>query len=843
MRRRGKIFKNQKDIKMAETNKTNDNYDASKIQKLEGLEGVRKRPDMYIGDTNERGLHHCVFEIVDNSIDEALAGFCSVIKVSIHNDGSCSIEDNGRGIPVDIHPKYKIPALELVMTNLHAGGKFGKGAYQVSGGLHGVGAKCVNAVSEHFEVEVRKGGQIYKMEFSRGKTTMPMTVIGNTKSTGTRITFIPDPEIFTLTREFKYEILSKRLRELAFLNPGITIELSDERTNKREQFNFKEGISEYVQYLNRAKVVVNPKVIYFSGEAPAAEGSDSLIKVDIAIQYNDSYNEQVYAYANSIYNVEGGTHLSGFRTALTRVINNYAKANNLVKEKDPAISGDDCREGLTAVISVKVPEPRFEGQTKTKLSNGEVDGIVQKIVGEKLKYYFETSPAIAKKIIDKCVMAARARDAARKARETVRKTVLSAGGLPGKLADCSEKDPSLCELYIVEGDSAGGSAKMGRDRKYQAILPIRGKLLNVEKARLDKVLNNNEIRTIITACGTGIGESGEGAFDVTKARYHKVVIMTDADVDGSHIRTLLLTFFFRQMRGLIENGYVYIAQPPLYKIKRKKREQYVMNDAELNKILLSLGSEDVTLTRVRDGFEFPPQKIDRIVEMLSRLETLGHGVTRYACALATYLDTNRDGRLPKYIARVRTGNREEFKYIFDEEDRSKFFVEYGNSEDIFEGSTIREVVDELGNKVQQRINVYEIYEAHQIEKILAEFAKVGLVVKSFAPTEEPRYILTEALGPDKKNEHPLNSILELVAKIRELGRRGLSIQRYKGLGEMNAKQLYETTMDPNKRSFLKVSIDDAAEADATFSMLMGEDVPIRRAFIEDNALNASYLDI
>ena len=838
-----KLSKIKKESKMAETNKTNDNYDASKIQKLEGLEGVRKRPDMYIGDTNERGLHHCVFEIVDNSIDEALAGFCSLIKVSIHNDGSCSIEDNGRGIPVDIHPKYKIPALELVMTNLHAGGKFGKGAYQVSGGLHGVGAKCVNAVSEHFEVEVRKGGQIYKMEFSRGKTTMPMTVIGNTKSTGTKITFIPDPEIFTLTREFKYEILSKRLRELAFLNPGITIELSDERTNKREQFNFKEGISEYVQYLNRAKVVVNPKVIYFSGEAPAAEGSDSLIKVDIAIQYNDSYNEQVYAYANSIYNVEGGTHLSGFRTALTRVINNYAKANNLVKEKDPAISGDDCREGLTAVISVKVPEPRFEGQTKTKLSNGEVDGIVQKIVGEKLKYYFETSPAIAKKIIDKCVMAARARDAARKARETVRKTVLSAGGLPGKLADCSEKDPSLCELYIVEGNSAGGSAKMGRDRKYQAILPIRGKLLNVEKARLDKVLNNNEIRTIITACGTGIGESGEGAFDVTKARYHKVVIMTDADVDGSHIRTLLLTFFFRQMRGLIENGYVYIAQPPLYKIKRKKREQYVMNDAELNKILLSLGSEDVTLTRVRDGFEFPPQKIDKLVEMLSRLETLGHGVTRYACALATYLDTNRDGRLPKYIARVRTGNKEEFKYIFDEDERSKFFVEYGNSEDIFEGNTIREVVDELGNKVQQRINVYEIYEAHQIEKILAEFAKVGLVVKSFTPTEEPRYILTETLGPDKKSEHPLNSILELVSKIRELGRRGLSIQRYKGLGEMNAKQLYETTMDPNKRSFLKVSIDDAAEADATFSMLMGEDVPIRRAFIEDNALNASYLDI
>ncbi len=829
---------------MSDNIKNNDNYDASKIQKLEGLEGVRKRPDMYIGDTNERGLHHCVFEIVDNSIDEALAGYCSLIKVAVHADGSCSIEDNGRGIPVDIHPKYKIPALELVMTNLHAGGKFGKGAYQVSGGLHGVGAKCVNAVSEHFEVEVRKNGQIYKMEFSRGKTTMPMTVIGNTKGTGTKIKFIPDPEIFTLTREFKYEILSKRLRELAFLNPGITIELKDDRVEKTETFNFKDGIAEYVQFLNRNKVVVNQKVIAFGGEAAAAEGSDALIKVDIALQYNDSYNDQVYAYANSIFNVEGGTHLSGFRTALTRVVNQYAKSNNLIKDKDPAISGDDCREGLTAVISVKVPEPRFEGQTKTKLSNGEVDGIVQRIVGEKLKYAFETTPNVAKKIIEKCVMAARARDAARKARETVRKTVMSSGGLPGKLADCSEKDPSLCELYIVEGDSAGGSAKMGRDRKYQAILPLRGKIINSEKARLDKVLNNQEIRTIITACGTGIGDSGEGAFDASKARYHKIVIMTDADVDGSHIRTLLLTFFFRQMRGLIENGYVYIAQPPLYKIKRKKREQYVMNDAELNKILLSLGSEDVTLTRIRDKFEFAPAKVDRLVEIFARIETLGHGVVRYGCDLATYLDTNRDGKLPKYIARIRTGNKEEFKYLFSDEERSSFYVEYGNSEDIFEGNTVREVVDELGAKVQQRINVYEIYEAVPLEKMLAEVAKVGLVVKSYTPTEEPRYVLSENVSDGKPaKNHEIHSILELVAKIRELGKNGLSIQRYKGLGEMNAKQLYETTMDPAKRSFLKVTIEDAAAADATFSMLMGEDVPIRRAFIEDNALNASYLDI
>ncbi|CDE85731.1 dNA gyrase subunit B [Coraliomargarita sp. CAG:312] len=829
---------------MAEDIKPKDNYDASKIQKLEGLEGVRKRPDMYIGDTNERGLHHCVFEIVDNSIDEALAGYCSLIKVTVHPNGACSIEDNGRGIPVDIHPKYKIPALELVMTNLHAGGKFGKGAYQVSGGLHGVGAKCVNAVSEYFEVEVRKGGKIYKMEFSRGKTTMPMTVIGNTKGTGTKITFIPDPEIFTLTREFKYEILSKRLRELAFLNPGITIHLDDERTNKHEEFRFKNGISEYVTFLNKNKNTIHDKVIAFSGEFPAAEGSSAMIVADIAMQYNDSYNEQVYAYANSIFNVEGGTHLSGFRTALTRVINNYAKSNNLLKDKDPAISGDDCREGLTAVISVKVPEPRFEGQTKTKLSNGEVDGIVQKIVGEKLKYAFETQPNVAKKIIEKCIMAARARDAARKARETVRKTVMTSGGLPGKLADCSEKDPALCELYIVEGDSAGGSAKMGRDRKYQAILPIKGKILNVEKARLDKVLNNQEIRTIITACGTGIGESGEGAFDGDKARYHKVVIMTDADVDGSHIRTLLLTFFFRQMRGLIERGYVYIAQPPLYRIKRKKREQYVMNDAELNKILLELGSEDVVLKRTRDGFEFPAQKMDKLVELLARMETLGHGITRYACDLSTYLDTNKDGKLPKFIARVRTGNKEEFKFLFSEDERSSFYIQYGNPEDIFEGNTVREVVDENGVKVQQRINVYEIYEAQQLEKILAEIAKMGLVVKSYTPTEEARYTLSEgADASGKKSVIELHSILELVGKIRELGKRGLTIQRYKGLGEMNAKQLFETTMDPNKRSFLKVSIEDAAAADATFSMLMGEDVPIRRAFIEDNALNASYLDI
>ena len=824
---------------------TEDNYDASKIQKLEGLEGVRKRPDMYIGDTNERGLHHCVFEIVDNSIDEALAGHCKDINVTVHLDGSCSIEDDGRGIPVDIHPKYNIPALELVLTNLHAGGKFGKGAYVVSGGLHGVGAKCVNAVSERFEVEVRRNGEVYHMGFAKGITTQKMTVIGKTKRTGTKCTFLPDPEIFQSTREFKYDILAKRLRELAFLNPGIQIELVDERINKSEVFRFENGISEYVSFLNKNKVVLHENPISFSGEAFADETkSDSKIFVDIAIQYNDTYNDQVYAYANSIYNIEGGTHLSGFKTALTRVINGFAKANNLLKEKDPSISGEDVREGLTAIISVKVPEPRFEGQTKTKLSNSEVDGIVQKILGDNLKYIFEIDPSLARKLIDKCLNAARAREAARKARETVRKSALAGGGLPGKLADCSEKDPSICELYIVEGDSAGGSAKQGRDRSHQAILPIRGKLLNVEKSRLDKVLSNNEIRTIITACGTGIGDAGEGAFDAEKARYHKVIIMTDADVDGSHIRTLLLTFFFRQMKGLIEKGYVYIAQPPLYRIKRKKREQYIDNDAELNRILLELGSEEVTLIRKRDNHQFSGNQLTKVIEFLSRIEVLGQGITRYGCNLSHYLDQHQPNTflLPKYVSRIRTGNQEEFRFLLNDEERSRLYVEFDITEDIYDGSTTREINQE-GHVVRQRINVYEIFEAAQLTKILQEMGGMGLDIHQFIRTEESRYLLIENMGQKNENEIQLHSVLELIEQIRLLGRRGLSIQRYKGLGEMNPSQLFETTMDPQKRRLLKVDIADAAMADSTFSMLMGEDVPSRRAFIEDNALNVSSLDV
>ena len=838
---------NIEDEKVASKTKE-DVYDSSKIQKLEGLEGVRKRPDMYIGDTNERGLHHCVFEIVDNSIDEALAGYCSEITVSIHNDGSCSIEDDGRGVPVDIHPKYKIPSVELVMTNLHAGGKFGKGAYQVSGGLHGVGAKCVNAVSEWFEVEVRRDKKVHKMEFSRGKTTAKLKVIGDTKRTGTRIAFSPDPEIFLTTRDFKFELLAKRLRELAFLNPGINITFVDERVNKTESFIFKDGIAEYVTYLNENKNVLHDQPIKFHGEAPTPNPDlDANIVVDIALQYNDSYNDQIYAYANSIHNIEGGTHLSGFRTALTRAINTYGKANNLIKDKEPNLSGDDAREGLTAIVSVKVPEPRFEGQTKTKLSNGEVDGIVQKITGEEIKYYFETNPQVAKRLIDKCLNAARAREAARKARETVRKGALSSGGLPGKLADCSSKDPAKSEIYIVEGDSAGGSAKQGRDRATQAILPIRGKLLNVEKARLDKVLGNNEIRTLITAVGTGIGDhEGDGAFDASKARYHKIILMTDADVDGAHIRTLLLTFIFRQMRGLIEAGYVYIAQPPLYKIKRKRREQYVDNDAQLNRILLELGSEDVTLVRLRDKKEISGETIDQLVECMSRLEMVGRGVTRYGCDFSQYLDQldPKNYHLPRYIVRIRTGNDEEFRFLKDDDDRIAFHAEFDLTNEDGHGTVVREIESEEGVKLQQRISLHEIFESTEMTKLILEVVEAGMDIKQFSKSEEPRYKIIEYKGDEKKeNTIELHSIIELVENIRAIGRRGLSIQRYKGLGEMNPKQLYETTMNPKTRRLLKVDIADAALADGIFSMLMGEDVPSRRAFIEDNALNVSYLDV
>ena len=824
------------------TNTPNEeNYDSSKIQKLEGLEGVRKRPDMYIGDTNERGLHHCVFEIVDNSIDEALAGFCSEISVELHLDGSCSIQDNGRGIPVDIHPKHNMPALELVLTNLHAGGKFGKGAYQVSGGLHGVGAKCVNAVSEWFVAEVRRNGKIHQMEFSRGVTKQGLSIAGNCKTTGTKITFLPDEEIFENTRQFKFELLAKRLRELAFLNPGVKITLKEDKEGKREDFYFEDGISEYVLYLNKNKNCINEKPISFKGEAPAETGDGKII-LDVAMIYNDSFSDQLYAYANSIHNVEGGTHLSGFRTALTRVINNYARQNDLLKEKELSLTGDDVREGLTAVISVKVPEPRFEGQTKTKLSNREVDGIVQRIVGEKMKFHFEVNPNEAKQIIQKVIHAARAREAARKARETVRKGALSGGGLPGKLADCAEKDPAKSELYIVEGDSAGGSAKQGRDRLTQAILPLRGKLLNVEKARLDKVLNNAEIRSLITAVGTGIGDhEGEGSFNAEKARYHKIIIMTDADVDGAHIRTLLLTFIFRQMRGLIEEGFVYVARPPLYKIKRRKTEQYVQDDSEMSKILIDLGCEDIVMIRESDKKHFELSELKKLSSLFLKIEAIGKGLQRYGCSLTRFLeqfdDANR--KFPRFLARVRTGNEEEIRFFKDVEAKAGFMMAQEISEESTAGLITREF-EKNGIKVTQRISIHEVYESHELEKLLGLCFELGINDSLYSKSRESEYFIRSEIGENKSAR--MDSITQFLEQIRLLGRKGLQIQRYKGLGEMNPKQLYETTMDPNTRSLIKVEISDAIAADNMFTMLMGEEVAPRRAFIEDNALNVSFLD-
>src|SRR6267142_1800794 len=568
----------------ANSNPGAETYDASKLGKLEGLEAVRKKPGMYIGGTDERALHHCVSEVLDNSVDEHLAGHCDHIEVTIHVDGSISIRDDGRGIPVDINKDSGLPGVELVLTTLHSGGKYGQGGYKFSGGTHGVGAKCVNAVSEWFEVEVSRNEQIYQMEFERGKTTKKLEVIGKAKGTGTLITFMPDPEIFRETTEFKADIIAQRLRELAFLNSGLEIVFADERqtTAEPEKFYYKNGVEEFVRQLNKSKEPLHPKPISFNKETKEKlDDKEIEVHVEVVLQYNDSYSEQVLCYTNTVFNPDGGAHLSGFRSAVTRAINQYAKSNELLKEKDPQITGDDVREGLTAVISVKHSDPKFESQTKVKLLSPEVESVVGSAAYEGLMLYFETNPSVAKRIVDKSLTAARAREAARKAREAVRKSALTGGGLPGKLADCSEKNPEMCELYIVEGDSAGGSAKQGRNRQFQAILPIRGKLINVEKARLDKVLQNNEIRTMITAIGTGIGDGeGEGAFNIEKLRYHKIIIMTDADVDGSHIRTLLLTFFYRQMPQLVKQGFVYIAQPPLYSITRKKRTEYIDDDVQ-----------------------------------------------------------------------------------------------------------------------------------------------------------------------------------------------------------------------------------------------------------------------
>ncbi|MGA4643931.1 DNA topoisomerase (ATP-hydrolyzing) subunit B [Limisphaera sp. 4302-co] len=820
-------------------------YDASKIDKLEGLEAVRKRPGMYIGDPDERGLHHCVFEVLDNSIDEHLAGFCRKIEVVLHVDGSVSVRDDGRGIPVDIHPKWGIPAVELVLTNLHAGGKFGQGAYKYSGGLHGVGAKCVNALSEWFKVEVSRDGKVYYMEFSRGKTVRPLEVIGKSRQTGTLITFKPDPEIFTLTTEFKFDLLANRLRELAFLNPGLEITLKDERVERTERFFYRHGIEEFVRQINQSRQVLHPKPIVITGRREVEiEGRPEEVFVDCVLQYHDGYNDQILCFANSIPNPDGGTHLTGFRSALTRAINQYARQQGLLKEKDPTLTGDDVREGLVCVLSVKLPNPRFESQTKVKLVNTEIEGIVSSVVYDGLMSYLDANPAVARKIVEKALLAARAREAARRARETVRKTALTGGGLPGKLADCSERDPAQCELFIVEGDSAGGSAKQGRDRRYQAILPIRGKLINVEKARLDKVLDNAEIRTMITAIGTGIGNGeGEGAFNIEKLRYHKIILMTDADVDGSHIRTLLLTFFYRQMPELIKRGHVYIAQPPLYQVTRKKRVEYVEDEAQLNRILIRLGAEEVRLRNLADQRELSQKQLEETLGLLDQLDKYARALARHGADFADYIEHRHpvNHELPRHLVRVRQGNDEQVHY-FHTEQQLREFGDANPDLGLFGDEEEAQPPGKSRNGPTRRAVHVELHESKAIGELLRKLESKGFHLEHYAAQDQPLFELIEGEGEEAR-VRPLFSIPEILTAVKEVGRRGLQIKRFKGLGEMNPKELYETTMDPARRKLLRIELTDAVEAERMFTTLMGEEVEPRRRFIEDNALSVRNLDI
>ncbi|ABQ24222.1 DNA topoisomerase (ATP-hydrolyzing) subunit B [Geotalea uraniireducens] len=789
---------------------TSKDYGADKIKVLEGLSAVRKRPAMYIGSTSVQGLHHLVYEIVDNSIDEALAGHCDDILVTINVDGSVTVVDNGRGIPTDMHPTEGKSAAEVVLTVLHAGGKFDNSSYKVSGGLHGVGVSVVNALSKKLELEIRRDGKLFRQSYRCGDPQGPLEVVGETKKRGTKITFFPDDEIFETT-EFSFDTLSQRLREMAFLNAGVRIKIVDERTEKVHEFFYEGGINSFVEYLNKNKTPIHPKPIYISGEKGGVE-------MEIAMQYNDSYDEKIFTFANNINTHEGGTHLIGFKAALTRTMNTYANANNLLKNVKENISGEDLREGLTSVISVKIPQPQFEGQTKTKLGNSEVKGYVETLMNEKLATYLEENPQIAKRILEKSIDAARAREAARRARDlTRRKGALEVGTLPGKLADCQEKDPALCELFLVEGDSAGGSAKQGRDRKYQAILPLKGKILNVEKARFDKMLSSQEIRTLIAALGTSIGK---GDFDIAKLRYHRIIIMTDADVDGSHILTLLLTFFFRQMLEMIERGYLYIAQPPLYKIKRGRKEQYLKNEAALQNYLLEEGTEDMTLRLGSDERTYRGKQIIPLLKQLIEHNSLFGKVVKKGLneeLLKMFLKSGvksgfeelRD--LEPYLAKM----KESFAgsdYVVSEQ---KIIFMIGN---------VRVSID---HHTVAALNSYE-YELlaesqNRIEKLIGD-------VKATVSTEEKQLFESE-------------SHEELLAFFFETAKKGLYIQRYKGLGEMNPEQLWETTMHPENRVLLQVKIEDIVEAEEIFTVLMGDQVEPRREFIEQNALNVSNLDI
>ncbi len=790
-------------------------YGAESIQVLEGLEAVRKRPAMYIGSTAVNGLHHLVYEVVDNAIDEALAGHCDEVTVVIHEDNSVTVEDNGRGIPVELHKQQNKSAAEVVMTVLHAGGKFdddGEGAYKVSGGLHGVGVSVVNALSSRLDLVIRRDGKVHRQSYERGIPLQPLIVDGETIKRGTKITFWPDSDIFD-TSDFSFSTLSQRLRELAFLNAGVKIKITDDRSEKSNEFIYEGGIRSFVEYLNRAKSPLHPQPIYFHGEKGGAE-------IEIAIQYNDGYDEKIFTFANNINTHEGGTHLSGFRGALTRTMNAYASANNLLKNVKVAISGDDMREGIAAVISVKLSDPQFEGQTKTKLGNSEIKGYVETLMNEQLATFMEENPQIAKKILEKGIEAARAREAARKARDlTRRKGALDGLSLPGKLADCQEKDPALCEIYLVEGDSAGGSAKQGRERRYQAILPLKGKILNVEKARFDKLLTSNEIRTLITAMGTGIGRDD---FDIAKLRYHRVIIMTDADVDGSHIRTLLLTFFFRQMPEIVERGHLYIAQPPLYKAKRGKRELYLKDDDALLDYLLDTGTEGVVLEmeggkKVLRGKQIIPT-LRNVIDFNQHFEKIvNRGVP--AEILKIFLKGKiRNGFADKAnlepLAELLRQQEPTAKFeVLDNPDR--ILVTFGNLHARIDRHTV------------------EVLSSHEYKLLLQAYRQVEDIC-----LKDPVYLMTEG-----KENVEITDRQELLDIFLARAKKGQYIQRYKGLGEMNPDQLWETTMDPDKRVLLQVTIEDAVRADEIFTVLMGDQVEPRREFIEHNALNVANLDV
>lgn len=817
-------------------------YDASSITVLEGLEAVRERPGMYIGDTGENGLHQLVYEVVDNCIDEAMAGYCTAIYVTLHKDNSCSVEDNGRGIPIQKHESESIKhgrdvsALEVVMTVLHAGGKFNKDTYKVSGGLHGVGVSCVCALSKKMIVQVFKEQKIYEMEFSKGGVTRQIGVVGETQKRGTKITFSPDDSIMTV-REFDYDILAKRLRELAFLNKGINIYFHDERNLEKDDVNFcyTGGLSSFVSYLNENKDPLFPTPLYFSG---TKEGDDGPIEFEVAMQWNDGYAETIFSFVNNISTRHGGSHLTGFSTALTRVLNNYIKTHNLLKSDKISISGDDMREGLTAVISVKVANPQFEGQTKQRLGNSDVGSVVQQITGEELSIYLDEHPAIAKTISDKAILAAQAREAARRARElTLRKSALDSGRLPGKLTDCQEKNPELCEIYIVEGDSAGGSAKMGRDRRFQAILPIRGKILNVEKARLEKVLQNTEVGTMISALGCGIGKDG---FNLEKLRYHKIIIMTDADVDGSHIRTLLLTFFYRHMPALVENNYIYIAQPPLYRVTRKKHFRYIHSEKEMDEYILELGMSDIHLKLASQNEQMPLDELKRFVDLILEMESFIGRIERKGISFREFLAGKNDrGILPRFQIELVDGVK--FAYSSDEfEDLKKQDEEAQRRRHAETLASIPpdEVTDEMRMFNPSRFHFTELYEEDYLRELLEKLNDYGISISQYLISNGH---LIDII--DDHSTHSLYTLKELIEHIRSNGRKGIEIQRYKGLGEMNADQLWETTMDPVKRTLIRVTLPDFVAADYMFTMLMGEEVPPRRAFIEQHALSVKNLDI